>query len=355
MIFIGDIAIPHNFEIEKLTMPKMFNSKFLIANFEGALTTGTEQSEKYIQSKKLFNDPQVIDYLKKLNVKLVTLANNHTFDISENINYTINELEKNHILTVGAGINKYEAMKPVNLKIHNEEFLFFSFGWEVIGCKKATVSSCGTNSFEAYSIIEQIRNSKKKNPKKHIIVMFHWNYELELYPQPMFRQLSFDLIDEGVELIIGHHSHCVEGVEFYKDIPIVYSLGNWILPGGFYWNKKLKFPEITKKEMAFEWDYENRKFYCHWFNYDNETQKLNYLTSENPLTSKTITELTPFVNLNNKSYTKWFSEHRRKKKFLPVYKNHKHKLSNKLKDFLVALRGRLIDFLMVINLKSHPN
>ena len=71
-----------------------------------------------------------------------------------------------------------------------------------------------------------IENTRKNYPNAKIITLPHWNYELELYPQPMHRELARLMVDAGAEGVFGHHPHCVNGIEYYKDAPIVYSLGN---------------------------------------------------------------------------------------------------------------------------------
>ena len=63
---------------------------------------------------------------------------------------------------------------------------------------------------------------------RRIIAFMHWNTELELYPQPLDRELSHALIDLGVFAVIGCHAHRVQGYEIYKGHPIVYGLGNFI-------------------------------------------------------------------------------------------------------------------------------
>lgn len=355
MIFIGDIAQPWNYNKVNFEIPNLFKSKMVIANLEGAIADVKNKSENLLRKKVLFNDAGVIGYLKALNVRLVNLANNHIFDIGQDINFTKKILEENGVKSVGAGKNSEEAKAPVEFIVNGEEFLFFSFGWGPIGCVIADKNTAGVNPLNPQSILKQIKTVKKDSPDKHIIVMFHWNYELEIFPQPMFRELSKDLIDEGVELIVGHHSHCVQGIELYKGIPIVYGLGNWLLPSGFFWRGILKFPELVNTELAFEWNYKEKKFLCHWFKFNSDTNEIRYLFSENLDKSNIIKELTPFSEMGKKKYEKWFAENRRKNKFLPIYKSYKDIYLNNFKDFEIKVRKEFIDLLVKLNLKGHPN
>lgn len=354
MIFIGDIAQPWDITRVDMQIPNVFEGKTVIANLEGAIAKNNLIAKKSLKEKVLFNNPSVIDYLKLLNVQLVSLANNHIFDISDDISFTKYILEKNDIKSCGAGINLKEAEKYEELIIAKKTYVFLTYGWNVIGCIDAKKNSPGVNPLNPENVLNQVKNIKMLYPEKQIIVMFHWNYELEYYPQPMFRQLSRDLIDAGANLIIGHHSHCIQGVEFYKEVPIVYGLGNWLLPSGFYWNEKLKFPDIANTELAFEWDTENQIFRCHWFSFDNDENKVKYLFSEELDKSNIIETITPFNKMKDKEYINWFKLNRRKNVFLPIYKNYKTTYINNIKNFEIKIRGNLLELLMALNLKGGP-
>ncbi|MFR5582577.1 MAG: CapA family protein [[Clostridium] scindens] len=64
-----------------------------------------------------------------------------------------------------------------------------------------------------------------------IIVNFHWGIEREYLPNDTQKKLAHLAIDEGADLVIGHHPHVLQGVEKYKDKYIAYSLGNFCFGG----------------------------------------------------------------------------------------------------------------------------
>ena len=76
-----------------------------------------------------------------------------------------------------------------------------------------------------------------------------------------------DLIDNGASLIVGGHSHCVQGGESYKDGHIVYGLGNFFIPNSTYANGKLNFPAMSNLELVIEWSIKSNTILCHWFEY----------------------------------------------------------------------------------------
>ncbi|HQA98587.1 MAG TPA: CapA family protein, partial [Clostridia bacterium] len=64
-----------------------------------------------------------------------------------------------------------------------------------------------------------------------VIVSFHWGAELDYKPNSNQIELGRATIDAGADLVLGHHSHRINPIEFYKGRYIVYSLGNFSFAG----------------------------------------------------------------------------------------------------------------------------
>ena len=62
----------------------------------------------------------------------------------------------------------------------------------------------------------------------HTIVFVHWGIERNEYPEEYQRTLAKGYIDAGADLVIGCHPHVLQGFEYYKNVPIIYSLGNYL-------------------------------------------------------------------------------------------------------------------------------
>ena len=67
----------------------------------------------------------------------------------------------------------------------------------------------------------------KKAGAQIIIVNFHWGIEKQYTPDENQKALAHLAIDEGADLVIGHHPHVLEGIEKYNGKYICYSLGNF--------------------------------------------------------------------------------------------------------------------------------
>lgn len=349
MIFVGDIALPEGIKPKVDKLPEVFGTNTVIGNLEGAIIPkGFASTEE----TKLFNGENVIGFLKTLNVKVVSLGNNHITDVPEAFKNTKNILDKNKIARCGAGDNLDEASKPAIINIDGEQYAFLSFGWDVISCVYATDNSAGCNPLSTEWVLKTITDTKTHYPEAKIIILPHWDYELELYPQPMHRELARLMIDAGASGVFGHHPHCAQGIEYYKDVPIVYSVGNWFLPDGVFFNKRLIFPNIAKLQLAIEW--KGTELICHWYEYKPKSHHLKFIESIPAKECQRIKALTPYADMDNNTYIKWFKQNRRKKKGLPIYKKANSNIQNKINTMWVFRRHQIIKLLLAMNIKRGP-
>jgi poly-gamma-glutamate synthesis protein (capsule biosynthesis protein) len=170
----------------------------------------------------------------------------------------------------------------------------------------------------------------------------HWSFVLDILPFPMYRQFSKDLIDIGVNAVIGCHSHCVQGGEKYKNGYIVNGLGNFFFPYNVFVNGSLTFPDFAKKELVFELDFATNKATCHWFDYNNnnQTHELNYIVSETFETSLELKTYSPYFQMTKSEYYNFFKSNRRKKFLILIYRSFKDYLLNNLYTNHLKLRGQ---------------
>lgn len=337
MIFLGDIAHPFIDPPDWTELEVITERQTVVANFEGPLNDDLSMLELPL----LFNHPSIVESLVNINTCIVTLANNHINDIENGISNTKQKLEERGILSVGAGVSFDEAASPSIMKEGDRDFVFLAFGWSTIQCNPAGACKAGTNPFSPKHVLESVQKAKKDNPKAYIVLLLHWNYELEEYPQPAHRQIAFAAVDLGADAVIGHHPHCVGGVEMYKNAVIAYSLGNWWLPQNIFFNGGLKYPSHTRRQMALEWT-PGERIKLHWFEYDVETHSLAFQGSEDLDHSGRMTGLTPYSGMSHGDYKKWFKKNRVKRKLLPIYRDYDEVGQNWLFDRFVSLRHLLL-------------
>ena len=178
-----------------------------IANLEGTFTDYDEKVEKK------FNFKAPAEYAKVLtlgNIDVVSIANNHSHDYGE-IGYkdTKKTLEENNISYYG--YTNYLIKEVNGIKIG-----FFGL-LDIYG--------------ERYSEVDKAIKFLKENECDLIIASMHWGIEYDYEQSKEQVKMGHYLIDNGVDLVIGHHPHIIQGIEKYHDRYILYSLGNFSFGG----------------------------------------------------------------------------------------------------------------------------
>lgn len=334
MIFAGDVALPCSKIIEWKDFPELLCRKDWFINLEGGIISGDDI--EFRRQRKVYNSIQGLESLQsQIQVKYAALANNHILDVTS-IEKTQASLKKLGIRFLGAGCSLETARKHIRIQEGKFSYSIVNLGWVAVNCRSATAKREGVYPYTVENVIAAVKRILAEEKDSRIICFFHWNYELELYPQPLDRDLARELIDMGVFAVIGCHAHRVQGIEMYKGHPIVYGLGNFLFPQNFFWKGRLSFPDFTKLEMAFEIT-EESEFLCHFFEYDRAYQRVTYLKSEPPEKSEIIQKLTNFHLLNSQEYDSWYKKNRTVNKMLPVFYYTDSRLRVEIKLFQVYI------------------
>jgi poly-gamma-glutamate synthesis protein (capsule biosynthesis protein) len=196
-----------------------------MVNLENPLTRATLP----IASKQ-FNfkaEPESVEVLKQGGVDLVTLANNHTMDFQEaGLKETMATLDRAGILHMGAGRDIAEARRPEIIDVKGQRLAYLSYWGNEYS---AGENKAGISPILEANIAHDIRAIR--NQVDWIIVNYHWGQELAEHPADWQMELARFTIDQGADLIVGHHPHVLQGAEIYRGRPIAYSLGNFIFGG----------------------------------------------------------------------------------------------------------------------------
>ena len=180
-----------------------------IANFEGTLTESDAREDKTFAFKAPASFAKI---LTDGNVEAVTTANNHSHDYGEQgFTDTLNALDAEGITHFG-----YDETAVMDIK----------------GVKVGLVGiyELKDHMERAQQVKDNIAKVKEEGAQL-IIVIFHWGNEKEEVPDSNQIALGRLAIDEGADLVCGHHPHVLQGIETYKGKNIVYSLGNFCFGG----------------------------------------------------------------------------------------------------------------------------
>ena len=169
-----------------------------------------------------------VQVLQNGGIDIVNLANNHAMDYqSAGLLETTQTLQKAGIQSVGAGENIKAARRPVIMDVKGKKVAYL--GYYDADLHAATAQGAGTNPRHNDRVAADIKALRKQ--VDWIVVNYHWGEELAKYPGDWQIDLARFTVDQGADLVVGHHPHVLQGAEVYKGRPIVYSLGNFIFGG----------------------------------------------------------------------------------------------------------------------------
>lgn len=196
--------------------------------------------KKYnLKSYQLRAMPQSANALKDAGFNVLSIANNHILEHGEEAFYdTLRILEENKINYTG----KCEKGKQTPALISQNDVIVGFLGYSLIEDPNY-IPLYAKSDIEA--IIDDVIALKKKVDIP--VVSLHWGYEHIKRPSPGQIDTGRKIIDAGAKLIIGHHSHCLQGMEYYKDGVILYSLGNFVFD---MWQKKARESMIFKCSLS---------------------------------------------------------------------------------------------------------
>ena len=180
-----------------------------VANMEGTLTTSNDRQQKTFAFK---GDPSYTEILTRGGVEATNLANNHSRDYGDqSYEDTIQYLEAAGITTFGYDRTAVMDVKGIKVGLIGIYELKDGLGRQ-------------------QQVIDTIQEVKDQGAQV-IIVSFHWGTEKSNVPDDIQKTLAHLAVDQGADLVVGHHPHVLQGIEKYQGKNIVYSLGNFCFGG----------------------------------------------------------------------------------------------------------------------------
>lgn len=260
-ILQGEIDFP----FEKINVRK-YSADIVFANLESPLS---DQNGKTVDPKNnlvFTGPPQGAESLSRAGITVVSTANNHALDFGvKALAETIENLHSQQVLHVGTSIDKEKLFQPLIIEKNKIKFAIFAITSFVNFSPKNWRNVVA--SLDIVTIGKYI--ARYRNSVDFVILSYHGGVEYANKPATTVIQFAEWCINNGVDVVLGHHPHVTYGINVVTDLSpealtkggkiIVHSLGNFIFnQPQHYWTQrsygiKIRFEKTSaKRNIAIE-------------------------------------------------------------------------------------------------------
>lgn len=240
-VFVGDVSFADGYSVmsryesrgkgvegivSESVLEIMRNADITMANNEFTLSDRGSPIPDKIWTFR--GKPENVSIYHEMGVDIVGLANNHAFDYGPDaLTDTLATLDGADIARVGAGENLDEAKAPYYYIINGYKIAIVAgSAIDPYSTRGATDNQSGVfQIFDTNSMCKAIMDAKEE--ADFVIAYVHWGHESTTVLTSGQKNMGKAFVDAGADLVVGMHSHCMQGLEYYKGKLIVYSLGNF--------------------------------------------------------------------------------------------------------------------------------
>ncbi len=212
--------------------PLLAGSDLRFANLELPLTErGAPAAKRYVFRAP----PAAAAALRSAGFTLLSLANNHLLDYGQDgLLDTLAALDQAGIAHAGAGRSQEEAHTPAVVTVNGLRIALLAY----VNVPDDAGSGFSTRAWAAgpatpgvaWGTVEAVRRdvAAARAQADLVVVSLHAGFEYSATPNTVQRELAHAAVEAGAALVLGSHPHVLQGVEFYRGVPVVYSLGNFV-------------------------------------------------------------------------------------------------------------------------------
>ncbi len=219
--------------------PVLDRADLRIGQFETPLTNADNPIAK--SGPNLKCPPEAVGFLAAGRFDVALLANNHIGDHGpEPVLETLDTLRRNGIKTVGAGRNLADAAEILYCQAGPFKLGIVNLAEYEFGVARRDFPGC--NPLNLPENLRRIREARKN--ADHVLVVMHGGNEYNPFPSPRVGNLCRAFVEAGASAVVNIHPHCPQGIEYYQNVPVIYSPGNFFFPsrwqtfnrGDFWYN-----------------------------------------------------------------------------------------------------------------------
>lgn len=238
ILFAGDVLFANAFKagydsdgiagvIDETLLKELQSADIFMVNNEFPFS---EQGEPMEGKQYTFQcEPIYVTALQEMGVDVVSLANNHVLDYGkESLRDTFRTLDEAGILYAGAGETVERAEEVQVIEVNGRKYGFLAVSRVVpTGDWKVENSAPGVFScYEDTRLVELV--SKASEECDFLAVYPHWGVEHQSYPEDYQTKIAEHCLAAGADMVVGSHTHCLQGAEYIEDNPVFYSMGNFV-------------------------------------------------------------------------------------------------------------------------------
>lgn len=262
ILFTGDVLFANAFKagydakgiegvVSAEVLKELNDADILMVNNEFPFSDrGTPMEDKQFTFRCA---PSYVTALTELGVDVVSLANNHTLDYGkEAMSDTFQTLDGAGILYGGAGASVERAEELQVIEAGGRKFGFLAVS-RVIPVADWKVEQSTPGIFSCYDdtrLVELVAEAKSECD--FVAVYPHWGVEYQAYPESYQTSIAEKCIAAGADVVVGSHTHCLQGIEFIDGKPVFYSLGNFIFGRDIDRSAMVKVTVSTEGEVSYK-------------------------------------------------------------------------------------------------------
>ncbi len=183
--------------------------------------------------------PAGAEVLAHAGIGVVSTANNHAWDYGRLALFeTLDNLQHAGVKAIGTGRTLDQALTPAVFELHGQKIALFAVAhvWN-----QGPMNEHEARDYVAWARFSDLREqiARVRREVDFVVLSYHGGEEYIDAPVDKTRAFFRDVMAAGVDVIVGHHPHVPQGVGWYGERPVFYSLGNFVFDSqaSKYWTR----------------------------------------------------------------------------------------------------------------------